>query len=320
MQYSYSLLLLLSAGLVVAQAPAPKPSLSKTPPRLGVPRTSQTAAAAEPSAERVVITVGEEKITASQFEALLQALPEQYRSNPDPAVRRQIAEQLVRIKLLAQEARRRNLDKDPALLAQLQFQADNLLANAYFRQLQNTASADEAALRKYYEEHKGEFEQVKASHILVKTKSSPVPTRPGQKELSDEEALAKANELKKRLSEGADFATLAQQESDDTGSAQKGGDLGSFRRGQMIPPFEQAAFSLPVGQISDPVKTQFGYHIIRVEKHDTAPFEEVKQSLEGRVRPDAARQMVEQMRQQANVTLDDNYFGAPAPEPAAAQK
>ena len=81
-------------------------------------------------------------------------------------------------------------------------------------------------------------------------------------------ALAKAISITQRLNSGEDFATLAQQFSDDTGSGAQGGELGFFGRGQMVKEFEDAAFSLPIGQISEPVKSQFGYHIIRVEEKD----------------------------------------------------
>ena len=100
-------------------------------------------------------------------------------------------------------------------------------------------------------------EQVHARHILISVASDAT-------EADQQVALAKAISITQRLKDGADFATLAEKYSNDTGSAAKGGDLGFFPRGQMVAEFENAAFSLPVGQISDPVKSQFGYHIIEV--------------------------------------------------------
>ncbi|NUU79203.1 foldase protein PrsA [Paenibacillus xylanilyticus] len=99
----------------------------------------------------------------------------------------------------------------------------------------------------YYEENKATFatpEQVKASHILVATKEE-------------------ADEIKKQLDEGADFATLASEKSTDTASAASGGDLGFFGKGEMVEPFEKAAFSMQIDEISEPVKSDFGYHIIK---------------------------------------------------------
>jgi len=87
----------------------------------------------------------------------------------------------------------------------------------------------------------------------------------------------------------------------------------------MVGPFEQAAFSQPVGQISEPVKSQFGYHLIKVEQHDTKPFEEVRPELEKKMRPELARNAVENLRKQAPVTLDDSFFGPATTVPQAAK-
>jgi parvulin-like peptidyl-prolyl isomerase len=100
-------------------------------------------------------------------------------------------------------------------------------------------------------------EQVRARHILISVAAD-------ASEADKELALAEAISITQRLRAGGDFAELAVQFSDDTGSGQQGGDLGLFGRGQMVTEFEEAAFSLPIGQISDPVLSQFGYHIIEV--------------------------------------------------------
>lgn len=100
-------------------------------------------------------------------------------------------------------------------------------------------------------------EQVRARHILISVAAD-------ASEEDSAAALSKAISLTQRLRAGEDFAALATQYSDDTGSGQQGGDLGFFPRGQMVAEFEEAAFSLPIGEISDPVKSQFGYHIIEV--------------------------------------------------------
>lgn len=123
----------------------------------------------------------------------------------------------------------------------------------------------EAKLKEHFEQNKSTYdvqEQVRASHILVKDKA---------------EAVA----IKKQLDQGTDFAKLAKEKSVD-GSAQQGGDLGFFGRGQMVPPFEQAAFSLPIGKVSDPVESEFGFHLIKVlEKKPAknAVFEEEKENV-----------------------------------------
>src|SRR5258708_24064253 len=97
----------------------------------------------------------------------------------------------------------------------------------------------------------------------------------GQKNMSDEDALAKATDLRAKVVAGGDFSALAKAESDDTGSGANGGALGEFTHGRMVPQFEQAAFALPVGEVSLPIKTQFGYHVLPVDKHESKKVEEV---------------------------------------------
>lgn len=104
----------------------------------------------------------------------------------------------------------------------------------------------------------GMAEQVQASHILLMYKGSARSTATRSKE----EAEAKIKELKNELAGGADFAALAKQHS-DCPSGERGGDLGAFGRGQMVRPFEEAAFQMQVGEVSDVVETDFGYHLIK---------------------------------------------------------
>jgi parvulin-like peptidyl-prolyl isomerase len=267
------------------------------------------------SPDKVILTVGDERMTAGEYEQLVDALPEQVRAAARGPSKRQFAEQLVRVKIMSQEARKRKLDESPAVQHQIELQKENLLANLLFQDMTANVKVDDASARQYYEQHKSEYESAHVRHILIRMKGSQVAVQPGKKELTEQEALAKAQELRKKLLAGDDFVALAKAESDDSGSALKGGDLGSIKRGQgLVAEFEQAALTLPVGQISEPVKTQFGYHLIKVEQHDTKTFEEVKPDLEKKMRPELARSAVESLRRQTPVTLDDSFFG-PTPVP-----
>lgn len=304
-----------SASFLLAQGTAPPPATPNAPPQ-----GSQAGAAANAAVapDKVVLTIGTEKITAKEFDSYIEALPEQLRMQARGPMKRQMADQIVRVKLLSQQARKAGLDQDPAIKSRIAFQTENLLAGAAYSDMLKNTKVDEAAAKAYFDEHKEEWDEVSARHILIKFKGSPVPTQEGKPELSEEQALAKAQEIRKKLLAGGDFAAIAKAESDDTGSGANGGELGSFKRNSMVPEFEKVAFTLPVGQVSEPVKTQFGYHLIRVDKHDSPTLASVREQIEDRVKPDQARQAVENLAKNTPVVLDDAYFGPPPPAPATA--
>ncbi|HEX6160253.1 MAG TPA: peptidylprolyl isomerase, partial [Thermoanaerobaculia bacterium] len=126
-----------------------------------------------------------------------------------------------------------------------------------------------------------------------------------------------AEELRKQIVGGASFDELAKKESDDLGSGSRGGDLGAFGRGQMVPEFEKAAFEGKAGEVAPVVRTQYGYHIIKVDEHTTTPFEQVKANLEREARQERLQARLEEMKAAAKVTFNDTYFG-PATPPAPA--
>ena len=308
---------LAAAGLLLAQTPpttAPPPgTVNPLSPQSGGLRVGEKPALpAAPDPNQVVMTVGDEKITFKQYNDLIQTLPPNVQAAARGPQKRAIAERLVELKVLAKEAEKRNLDQTAAVKQQLAFQRENVLANALYGDMIKTAKVDDVAVRKYYDDHKSEYETAKGRHILIRMKGSAVPLRAGQKELTDEEALAKAQEIRKKLEAGGDFATIAKEESDDVQTGAKGGDLGTFKHGQMVGPFDKEAFTLQPGQLSEPVKTQFGYHLIKIDERTTTPFETARTEIVAKLAPDAAKKDLDEMKKKANVTLDESFFG-PAP-------
>lgn len=300
--------LLFAAGALVAQQQPAKPA----PPSLGQPGDAAKPAAAPAVTvppETVVVTIGTEKLTRAQFEQILAALADNGRAATTPAAKRTVATQLGEIMALAQEARRRKVDVAPGVQQMLMIAADQVLANALAKQVSSDLKIDDAALHSYYDQHKSEYETAKASHILIKFRQpNGPPAKPDQKELTEEEALAKAQDLRKQLLAGGDFAALAKANSEDPGSKNNGGSLGSAPRGKYVPTVDQAIFSLPIGQVSEPVKSQFGYHLIKVEERTTKTFEEARPDIEKKIRPQLTKETMQNLGKQPPVVLDDTYF------------
>jgi parvulin-like peptidyl-prolyl isomerase len=244
---------------------------------------------------------------------MINAIPAQYQQYARGAGKRAFAEQIVQVKVLSQEAEKRKIDQEPKIKEEVTFQRENLLAQAMFLSLQDTVKVDDAAVEKYYNDHKNEYEVLKARHILIRVKGAPMQAIPGKPELTDEEALAKAQAIRKRVAGGEDFATVAKAESDDSGSGAQGGDLGEFRKGMMVPPFEEAAFAAKVNEITQPVKTPFGYHVILVQSHTTKTLAESRADIEKKIRPEIARDAVANLRKGATVQMDDGFFGPATP-------
>lgn len=286
----FSTAVIFSQLLVSGQTPAPKPLL-------------------EQASDPVVITIGTTKVTKSEYETFINALPPQIQTEAKGPNKRKVAEQYAELRMMAGEARKRKIDQTAASKVQIEFQVDQMLAQMLFRELQSSVKVDDAAVQKYYDEHKNEYEEVKARHILVRFKDSRVPLREGQKELSDAEALAKAQEIKKKLDAGADFAATAKADSDDTGTGAQGGDLGQFGRGQMVPEFDTAVFAQPIGKVGDPVKSAFGYHLIKVDERKSKTLAEMKDQIEKQLRPELAKQEVEAIKKANTIGVDDAYFG-----------
>jgi len=265
----------------------------------------QQTAAADP----VVLTVGSEKITQSEFQEIIAGLPAQQQAQlTTPEARRSLAEQLAELKVMAQEARARKLDQSAAVKAKAALQMDQILANAVYQQLSG-GDPDEAALRAYYAAHKQDWDEVKARHILIRMQGSRVPVREGHKDLTENEALAKAKEVRAKIVAGAKFEDQAKIESDDAGSGDNGGDLGTFGAGQMVPEFDEVVFKAPVGQVTEPIKTAYGYHLILVEERKSKPFEDARGEIEQKIRPELGQKAIDGLKAKTTIVYDAGYFG-----------
>lgn len=271
---------------------------------------SAAAAWAEqpPAAEdRVVLTVGNEKVTQLRFERIVAALPAQsHEQIKTPEGRRALGESIARIMLLAADARSKKLDRDGDVQVRLEIQADEILATLAYQAI---GVPDEPSLRAYYEAHKAEWEEVHLRAILVRTQGSPVPPRAAGSDRTEGEALQKAERLRAQVASGAAFADVAAAGSDDVASAAKGGEMGTFSRSTIIPDLEAAAFSLPTGQVSEPLRSALGYHLLLVESRTTKAFGEVRSDIAATLSSSTSEKALDALTAKAGVTLDDAYFG-----------
>jgi len=268
-----------------------------------------TAPSADP--DKIVFAVGDEKMTAKQFDEFLSDLDARYATAP-AQVKRRAAEQLAQMKLLAAEAKKRGLQDSPKVKRQLDLMREEVLAQALVTDMQN--NMDDAALQKYYDEHKQQFEgMTKARHILIRTNDSKMPAQPGKKDLTAEQAKAKADDIVKRIKGGENFGDIAKAESDDSGSAVKGGEMDPYGKGAMVPEFEKAAAALKEGETSDPVKSEFGWHIIQAH---AVKFEDMKEMLKQQAGPTRMQETVDALKKSGNIKLDEGFFGPPQSQPS----
>ena len=196
------------------------------------------------------------------------------------------------------------------------------LAQQQFMETQWAGKVDvnETDAKTYYDENPKAFEtpaEVQASHILIKPEMADPNADPNEAKVV---AKAQAEKLLAEIKGGADFAELARANSADPGSAARGGDLGFFAAGRMVPPFNDAAFALQPGEMSDIVETQFGYHIIKVTARKEAsvtPFEEAKagilEELANRKKSEIAQGYIQSLKDQATIVY---AAGAEPPAPA----
>jgi peptidyl-prolyl cis-trans isomerase C len=221
---------------------------------------------AQTDPDPVLATVNGHPIHLSDVKDATALLPPQARALPPQQLYPMLLEQLIDARALLVQAQRIGLDKDPEVQRTMQMAQERALETALLNKVVRPQVTDEAVKARYEQDNAGKSGEVEvhARHIL----------------LSDE---ATAKKILADLKKGGDFAALSKQYSKDPGAAQQGGDLGFFKKGDMVPEFATAAFALKDGEVAPaPVKTQFGWHLIQVLAHRTAPlpsFDEQRDEL-----------------------------------------
>jgi peptidyl-prolyl cis-trans isomerase C len=250
-------------------------------------------------------------ITTDDFKKELENLPPYLRPMAEtPEGKKELVDTMVVREIIMQQAKKDGIDKSPEVAAKMEELKQRVIVEAYLKKkMEKEANISDADLKKFYDENKDKFktgEQVRASHILVKSEAA-------------------AEDILAQLKKGANFEELAKKNSID-GAAAKGGDLGWFGKGSMIPDFEKVAFGMKEGEMSGIVKTQFGYHIIKLTGKRPAgirSFEESKDLIKAKLLPEKQQaifaKLKEELKKNANISIKEDVLKAIEIKPSSSQ-
>lgn len=276
----------------------------------------------------VLAEVNNGSITVGDFERELKNLPDYLKAMADtPQGRKEMLDTMVIRELILQQASKDGLDKGQELEEKLQDLKKRLVVESFLKKkVESESKVSDEDMKKFYDQNKDKFktgEQMKASHILLKSEKE-------------------AKDILAQINAGGNFEELAKKNSADS-SAAKGGDLGWFGQGSMVPAFEKAAMALKEGQVSPVVKSDFGFHIIKLTGKRPAgirPFDEVKEQIKGAIMPtkqqEVFQKIKDELKKTAKITVKEDVLnsvgakkgeakaedkkGAAEPKPADVQK
>lgn len=253
----------------------------------------------------VVAKVDGQDISRVDVFRYIKMMPAQVQQLPPTAVYPMALEQVINTRIVQNKAEAAGLENDPEVKQQMDMARQQIIRSIYVQRAVDKEISD-ADLKKKYDEAIGKtppVEEIEAAHILVDSEQ-------------------KAKDIIAKLKAGGDFTKLAAENSSDPGNKDKGGELGWFAKGDMVPEFSDAAFKIAKGQVSDaPVKTQFGWHVIKVEDKRTKPkptFEETKTALQNEVRREKLEGMLDGWRKTASIEKFDINGDPEKPQPDVA--
>ncbi len=278
----------LAAGALSLALVAP-PALAEEKAAPQEAAAPQTATPADP--DTVVAVVNGSKITERDLSFAEIEIGQDLGNIPPESRRRVLVEYLIENQLFADAARSKQLSETDSFGERMEYLRRRALREEYFDTQIKTSVSEAAAKTFYNDQIKGmkPQEEVKARHILVETEDE-------------------ARELLERFNRGDEFADLAKEASRDPGTKDNGGLLGFFSRGQMVPQFEEAAFALKAGEVSPPVQSRFGWHLIKVEERREKPlpqFDDVKDRILNSMILQTAQSVAEDLRNAAKVEYVD---------------
>ncbi len=245
---------------------------------------------------KVLAVVGTRTITEDDVMQTLMGLGQRAQQYNNPQGKKIILDQIINKELVLMDAKKNLYEHDPEFKKELETLKNELLANFYVEKFLREVKLAPDEAKKYFEAHPEEFageETVGASHILVETEE-------------------KANDVLAKINSGEMSFEDAAKAFSSCPSSQRGGDLGDFGHGQMVAEFDQACFAMQVGEISGPVKTQFGYHLIRLDRKNEAKplsFDEARGELEQRLLSEAQQKAYQSKMNQLRILYPVDHSG-----------
>ena len=321
----------------------------------GAPLLGHPEAESESGSDEPLVTIGEEELTRAQVDDMLRLLPPRQRllfSNPTG--KQAFADYIVRSKLYSREARKRGWDVRPEVQQAIRrFQAkleknqvrglpieddedrkqvlelfkESLLKQVAEKELKGEMPVSAEEIEGYYQEHAGGFDMVRGRRLVIRSEASNNffgDNRPLDQTLSDEEAKAKAEKLRREIQEGADFEVMAAKHSQDPLTSGVGGDTGIVRRGLpnktlVTPPEVDLLFSLEAGDLSPIVRTPMGFALLKLEEKRRMSLAEAQPEIEARIQSQKLEAWYQQMRLQHRINVGPSFFKTSA-DPAVPAK
>jgi hypothetical protein len=279
--------LAVTAGTLLAQEPAP-PS--------------------NPDPDRVVVAINGQDYTAGDLDMLRRNLPDVFRRQTANMSNKVFVETLGYLLTAAGRAEEDKLMEQEPWKTQLWFNQLNFMANAHLAGINSTLEITEESKQKFYEDHKSDYEEARVSAIYLDY--TPIPElaeKQGKKVVTEREAWEKAEKLLVELRNGAEFAELAKENSDDAGSAAKGGDLGYFSPddASLSQPVKEAIFALAEGQVSAPVKDAGRYYVFKVTERRARPYSDVAVAVLQRLQSTLMQEKLEELRKAVEIEYKD---------------
>ena len=308
-------------GTPAPGTPAPPAQKAPAPPA-GIQTLPSPAAKDSVKPDEVVLTIGGEKITRERFEQIKKGLPPQYANAPAQMGDKPFANNYSMFRGLAMLGERDKLDQTPEFREQLNFLRTELLARLAITYLQTKAQEiSEQEVKAYHAANQAEFQQARVKGIFVAlnpparpatapagTPGAPPPAPVKPQTRTEEEARTRAEELRKQILAGGDFAAIAKANSDHQASAEKGGEFGTVRKNQLPPSLEKVVFSLKPKEVSEPTKEGQGYYIFQAEDVRAVTLDEATATIRGTLQQQKFDAALKNVQAQFPVVYNDRYF------------